>query len=272
GYATARPQYREDLLDVQHAHGYVPEVMAELGIAGLAISIALLIAWILAARVAIAAAREPERAGLVTLAATAVVLGAHAAIDWTWAIPGTAVIGLVSAGWVAGRGPEAVRAPRAAIDWRNASRVAPAAAVVLLALFTAWTVWQPLRSSDASDAALTALDRRDLETAREHARTARDRNPLSVAPLFDLATIEQAAGDPQAAERALEEAVRLQPANWVPWMRLTDHRLFEQQDAQGALEAVRVAIYLNPRSWDVTQRYFDVTRRVSGAVAPGAAP
>ena len=47
-------------------------------------------------------------------------------------------------------------------------------------------------------------------------------------------------------------------------MRLTDHRLFDQNDPQGALEAVKVAIYLNPRSWDVTQRYFDVTRRVRG--------
>ena len=65
-----------------------------------------------------------------------------------------------------------------------------------------------------------------------------------------------------AAERALETAVREQPANWLPWMRLTDFRLFEQNDIKGAHEAVKVAIYLNPKSWDVTQRYFDVTRRL----------
>jgi tetratricopeptide (TPR) repeat protein len=136
---------------------------------------------------------------------------------------------------------------------------------VLVALFAAWTTWQPLRSSNATDAAIDDADRRDFVAAREHIETARDRNPLSVEPLFDLAAVERAAGDPEAAERALVEAARLQPANWVPWMRLTDHRLFEQNDAQGALEAVKVAIYLNPRSWDVTQRYFDVTRRVRGA-------
>jgi tetratricopeptide (TPR) repeat protein len=266
GYATARPQYREDLLDVQHAHGYVPETMAELGLLGLAISIALLVAWIAAARTAISAAREPERAGLVTLAATAVVLGAHASIDWTWSVPATAVIGLLCAGWVAGRGPEpaAHAAPRGPRPWGDPSRAVPAGLVVALALFAAWTAWQPLRSSDASDEAITALDRGDLPAARRHAETARDRNPLSVEPLFDLATIAQAGGDKEGAERALEEAARLQPANWVPWMRLTDHRLFEQQDAKGALEAVKVAVYLNPRSWDVTQRYFDVTRRLGG--------
>ncbi|HEX2087643.1 MAG TPA: hypothetical protein VHF89_18305 [Solirubrobacteraceae bacterium] len=141
----------------------------------------------------------------------------------------------------------------------------PAAAVLVLALLAAWSAWQPWRSAQASDAALEALDRGNVAEAREHAQTARDRNPLSVEPLFDRAAIEHAAGDRAAAERALEEAVRLQPANWVPWMRLADYRLFDQQDAPGALEAVKVAIYLNPRSWDVTQRYFDAARRVQGA-------
>ncbi len=268
GYATARPQYRMDLLDVRHAHGYVPETMAELGIVGAAISIALLVAWIVAAQLTIRHAREPERAGLVTLAATAVVLGAHASIDWTWSIPGTADIGLVCAGWVAGRGPERDLGRLRAIDWNDLRRVVPAAAVVVLALVTAWTAWQPLRSSHASDAALEAMDARDFDRARELAATARDRNPLSVDPLFDRASIEQAAGDREAAERALEEAVRLQPANWIGWMRLTDHRLFEQNDARGALEAAKVAIFLNPRSWDVNQRYLDATRRARGAPAP----
>ena len=264
GYATARPQYRADLLDVRHAHGYVPETMAELGVLGLGVSIALLIAWVLAARSAIRAAREPERAGLVTLAATTVVLGAHASIDWTWSIPGTAVIGLACAAWVAARAGGGAGATPRRPGWREPRRAVPAALALALALFAAWTVWQPLRSSNASDEAITALDRRDFAKARELAQTARDRNPLSLEPLFDRAAIEQAAGDPAAAERALEEAVREQPANWLPWMRLTDHRLFEQNDPQGALEAVKVAIYLNPRSWDVTQRYFDVTRRVRG--------
>ena len=265
GYATARPRYREDLLDVRHAHGYVPETMAELGLLGLGISIALLVAWILAARTSIRAASGPERAGLVTLAATAVVLGAHAAIDWTWSIPGTAAVGLLCAGFVAGRGPERGAVARRALELRDRRRLVPALAIVAVALFAAWTAWQPLRSSDAAGEALAAIDTGDVAKARAEIEKARDRNPLSIEPLLDLATVEQAAGDLDAAERALEEAVRLQPANWLPWMRLTDLRLFDRSDPRGALEAVKVAIYLNPRSWDVTQRYFDVTRRVRGA-------
>ena len=130
GYATARPRYRQDLLDVRHAHGYVPETMAELGLLGLG-------AQHRAARRVDPrrahrdprARASPERAGLVTLAATAVVLGAHASIDWTWAIPGTAVVGLVCAGFVAGRGPGA-GAPSPArpsrTRWREPRRLVPA--------------------------------------------------------------------------------------------------------------------------------------------------
>ena len=265
GYATARPRYRQDLLDVRHAHGYIPETMAELGLLGAGLSIALLVAWLVAARLTILNGREPERSGLVALTATAVVLGAHAAIDWTWSVPATAIIGLVCAGWVAGRGPEPGRMPLRPVQRIDVGRLVTAAAVIAVAVFAGWSTWQPLRSSEASDDALAAADERDFGRARDLAATARDLNPLSVEPLFDLATIEQQAGDPTAAERALEKAVRLQPANWIGWMRLTDHRLFEQDDPRGALQAAKVAIYLNPRSWDVTQRYLDAARRSRGS-------
>jgi hypothetical protein len=263
GYATARPRYRQDLLDVRHAHGYVPETMAELGLLGMAISLALLAAWIVAARSTIRATRGPERAGIVTLTAIAVTFGAHAFIDWTWSIPGTAAVGLVAAAWVAGRGIGDGR-PRLALS-RDPRRAIAVAVVAVLALTAAWTAWQPLRARGKSDDALTAFEARDFKTAEARAEEARDINPLSIDPLFDLAAIEQAAGDQQGAEAALVLATELQPENWLPWMRLTDFRLFVKNDPEGAMNAVRTAIYLNPRSWDVSQRYLDVRRRLRGS-------
>ena len=38
GYATLRPRYRQDDLDVRHAHGYVVQTLADLGLAGMLIS------------------------------------------------------------------------------------------------------------------------------------------------------------------------------------------------------------------------------------------
>ena len=49
GYATARKRFRKSSLDVQHAHGYVPQTAADLGIVGLAISLVLFGAWLAAA-------------------------------------------------------------------------------------------------------------------------------------------------------------------------------------------------------------------------------
>ena len=49
GYATVRPRYRQDEIDVRHAHGYVMQVAADLGIIGLAASLALLASWLASA-------------------------------------------------------------------------------------------------------------------------------------------------------------------------------------------------------------------------------
>jgi hypothetical protein len=268
GYATARPRYRQDLLDVRHAHGYVPETMAELGLIGMLVSLGLLAAWLLAARTTILGSRAEgprgaaEFAGLVTLLAIAVTFGAHSMIDWTWAVPGVALVGLVAAGWVAGRGPGPARPVAWRLAGREPARVAAAAAVVLVALAACWSALLPKLASDSADDALAAMQAGDLDRARELAGTAERRNPLSIEPLLDRAAIEARAGRKDRAEAALVEAVRLQPANWLPWMRLTDYRLFELNEPRRAMESIRVAIFLNPRSWDVAQRYLDVRRRL----------
>ena len=41
GFGTVRPRYRTDDIDVQHAHGYVAQTLADLGFVGLALSLAL---------------------------------------------------------------------------------------------------------------------------------------------------------------------------------------------------------------------------------------
>jgi len=262
GFATARTRYREDRLEVQQAHGYVVQTLADLGLAGLLVSLGLLAAWLVAARRALRwAASGPRRAALVALAAVAAGFGAHSLIDWTWFVPGTAVLGLVAAGLVAGAAAPArgVAAPLRA-RLRDPRRLAVAALALVAALAAAWVVAQPQRSRDAGDAALRAADARRFAEARGHAATARDRNPVSVEPLFVLAAVEQAAGRKDAAERALQQAVRLQPANPEPWRRLAEYQLRQLDRPEDAARSVRSAIYLDPRSFALTQLYLDATR------------
>jgi O-antigen ligase len=132
GYQTARLRYRKETLEVRHAHGFIVQTLADLGLVGVGLTLALLLAWISAAGAAThpfnrrwspwrswrelrAGGRPgwrawpepytPERIGLLAMLCLVVVFGAHSLIDWTWYVPGNACAALLCAGWLAGRGP-----------------------------------------------------------------------------------------------------------------------------------------------------------------------
>jgi hypothetical protein len=134
GYETARLRYRTQPLDVRQAHGYIVQTLADLGIVGLLITLALLVAWMAAAgrpthpfnrrwtlqrsppslgwRHA-PVAYTPERIGLLSALCVVVVFGVHSFADWTWYVPGNACVALLCAGWLAGRGCLAAGNPAA---------------------------------------------------------------------------------------------------------------------------------------------------------------
>ncbi len=114
-FGVSRLRYRgpADQSVSQHAHGYVQQTAADLGTAGLLVSLVLLIAWLVAAgratgllrrRGAPTPAGGPERVGLVALSLVALVFGMHSLVDWIWYVPGPAAMALAAAGFVAGRG------------------------------------------------------------------------------------------------------------------------------------------------------------------------
>jgi len=113
GYQTARLRYRKETLEVKHAHGFVVQTLADLGLVGLALALALLLAWMAAAWRAVRpptgdrgadwrSSSSPERIGLLSMLCVVVVFGAHSLIDWTWYVPGDACVALLCAGWLAG--------------------------------------------------------------------------------------------------------------------------------------------------------------------------
>jgi len=284
GYAIVRKRYRTADPAVRQAHGYVVQTLADLGLAGLAVSLALLAAWLAsAARATGLRPRDrrrpytPERIGLLTLFAVVLVFGVHSAIDWTWFVPANAAVALLAAGWIAGRGPLAARerderAPRPAgsglserlrAGFGERPRAVGAATVALVALATAWAVWQPLRADTLSQDALATLDTGNGDAARRQAQQAHDINPLSLDPLYTLSTVEAAAGRNSAARRALEQAVRLQPANPDPWLRLAEFELNTLKRPRVAMTAIRPALYLDPRSSDAVAVFLAAQRQTT---------
>ena len=275
GYDTARLRYRTAPIKVQQAHGYVVQTLADLGIVGLLLTLALLAAWMAAAgrathpfnrrwsawrwrrlsRSDAAGAYSAERVGLLTMLCLVVTFGIHSFVDWTWYVPGLACVALLCAGWLAGRGPLTASlavADAAPAGWAPGgrpvagTRTAVAVAVVVAVLLAAWAEWQPQRSVQASNQAL-ALVKDDPTGALAEAHAAVSRDPLSAEALITLAAVEQGTGQNAAAQATYERAVHVQPSNWQTWEALGEYEL-QGGDSQHALNALRAAVYLNPQA------------------------
>ncbi len=252
GFDIARTRYTTNPLVVSHAHSYVIETFADLGLLGIAVSLALLIAWGAAVRRTLSPVREgtasvAERTGLVTMLAIVVTYGVSSAIDWTWFVPGVTVPALVCAGWLAGRGPladaqietaadaqpetapagrpETAPAPAPHADRLPLGRIAAATGILAATLIAAWFVWQPLHSSDQVTAAIDALSRGDAPAALADARSAADSNPVSTDPLWELSAIYSALGNQAASRAELVKATLLQPSNADTWQQLGSYDL-----------------------------------------------
>jgi hypothetical protein len=275
-YENLRLRFRDDQRTVRHAHGYVVQTLADLGWAGLAASLLALLAWLVAA-VRVLGLRprdrglpwDAERVGVATLATIAVIFGIHSTIDWTWFVPGNVVPALLCAGWVASRPPLRERLAAEPVAERlqmrpGRLRLAAAVLVLITGSAAAWAVIQPLRALNAEDRVYEQLDRNELAAAANSAQVAHDRNPLAIEPLFDIAAVAQARNDLPGAERALEDAVRLEPASYEPWRRLGVFRLTVRDDARGALDALRRAYFLNPRSTRAISDLLTAARTVNG--------
>ena len=258
GYGVARLRYTTSQFKTDQAHSYVVQTFADLGLIGIALTVALLVAWARAAARSLAVgdrwraltpAQTTERQGLIALAVVVVVFGTQSCLDFTFYFPGLAIPALICAGWLAGRGPL-----RAAVGRRAGGRVSvlerPGAGALItglaaVALIGAWLMWQPLRSVQAMADAENHPDR-----AFASARTAASRDPLSVEPLYLLSGLYQTANDPRGARMQLVKATEVQPDNPRPWTLLGLHDFHSGRLRDAITEMKRVLVLEHPSDVD----------------------
>jgi O-antigen ligase len=282
GFATAHLRYRTETLEVRHAHGFVVQTLADLGLVGLLLALALLACWMAAAgrathpfnrrwsswrawrspraeerpgwrRLDAPELRRygPERVGMLAMLCVVVVFGVHSFVDWTWYVPGDACAALLCAGWLAGHGSleHSPRSASLATAWRSGRgsplRVGLAGAAIVLALLATWSQWQPQRSEEAR-AQAEALLAGNPAAALRAADSAVSRDPLSIEALSVLAEVQRASGHTALARMTLEREVRLQPSNPKSWLNLGRFDL--ARDPRAALHELQAAIYLDPES------------------------
>jgi hypothetical protein len=278
GFATAHTVYATSTLPVSHAHSYIIETFADLGLIGVVIALALLVSWCVAAArplalgarwKAITLADVAEREGVIALAGVVVAFGVQSAVDWTWFFTAIAVPALICAGWLAGRGPLSSPTGREFARAPILQRPGAAAGVIALAALTlvvAWFSWQPLRSADALSASLTAAAGGNSARAFSEARDAARIDPVAIEPLQILSSLYVGASDDAAARHELIEAARRQPENPQTWLWLGQFDL-QHGHIRPAYESLLRALHLNPLD-GVTNALVAKTRAQLGIPPP----
>jgi O-Antigen ligase len=282
-FELARLRHRDNGFHASHAHGFVHQTLADLGVIGVLAALALLATWLAAASRATGigprSRRRPvawtdERGALVALTLGAIAYGVQSAADWTWFIPGLTVMALVAAGFVAGAGPlptiGAIRAAGgdAAGAWRAPLRLAGAAATVLAGLVCAWTIWQPVASDRAVARGYELLDAGRPRAALEEVERAHDLNSYAKDPLYAKADALADIGREADALRTFGEVAREHPRDPDPWVRIAVFQLDVLGSPEQALKAVEFGFLRDGRS----QTLSHVRDDVNAFVARGGRP
>ncbi|HWL33825.1 MAG TPA: O-antigen ligase family protein [Gaiellaceae bacterium] len=209
-FEVARKRYREIASSVTQPHSVPLQFLAGTGIVGLALLLGLAAA---AAAAAVGAVRRLEGGERDAAAALSVALAlwlVHALVDYDWDFVAVTGPAFFAAGALAAAGRPA----------RTGTFPFAAAAAGALALAAAAAVVTPWLAQRSVRDVNPALERGDVDAAREAAERARSLDPLSLEPLFARARVEEDAGDAEAALAAYRRAADVQPENSVSWYEL----------------------------------------------------
>lgn len=235
---------------VRNAHSLVMETLAELGIVGLLVLLALF-AWLIgaAARGALAARGDPARRVIAATSAAAIcAFVGGALVNWTWQIGVIPITTLL----LAAIGLAAARAGRSR---QGAEKLAlrPRIGVGALAVVALVAIAIPLAATDALRGSQAQARTNDLAGALARANDALAVQPYAATPRLQRGLILEEAGRYGPASVALHQAIDREPDNWRLWLILSRIEA-EAVHPQAAVAAYRKARSLNPGSPIFTAR------------------
>jgi O-antigen ligase len=234
GYQYTYLEKRESQSQTAHdAHSVELELLAELGLPGLA----LLLCVVVGAGLGAAQARRlgPAAAGLVAAClASAAYWLAHSSIDWFWPYPAVTAPAMMLLGVACGPAVLALESDRP-VWWR------PWLITGLVALaLTAIPLWLSERYVDSA----SSVWQQDLDQGYSDLDTAQSLNPFSDWPILVEGEIARQAGDTDRATDAFLRAVAERPAEYAGHYRLAE--LTREENPEFAREQISEALALNP--------------------------
>jgi hypothetical protein len=213
---------------MEDAHSLYVETLAELGVAGFVVLVAVLAIPLVAARRVLRTAYVPALVG------TYIALLAHAAIDWDWEMPVVIVAALAC-------GLAIVAAERGASPRRPLRRGVRLGGALLAVGLAAGTFVLLTGNRDLGSAAAAADSGSPALESR--ARTAERWVPWSPDPLRWRAEVKLRRGDRPEARRLLGKALDRDATDWSLWVEMA-----AASDGAQRMRAERRAFRLNS-SW-----------------------
>lgn len=235
GYKAWWTRERPIALEVENAHSFAVETLAELGLLGGILLAGFAVAVLVGGLMARARAPSAAAGGLAVVACGLV----SAAIDWTWQLPAVFAPVIVAAAVVTGPALAPSLGRRPGFGWGVATLVVGWAAIILAATVSI--------GKDRIGASRAAVRAGDLTAAAGYAKDAEAVQPWSAGPRFQLALVQERAGDLRSARRSLDEALERAPEDWSLWFLAVriDTRAGDRPQAARDLTRAR---RLNPRS------------------------
>jgi O-antigen ligase len=223
---------------VRDTHSLYMQTLGELGIVGLALLAAFLLAVLIGGARATFRAGRRGRPQLAAAVAGCAAFCVTAIFDWMWQIPvlpvATLLLGAVLV--TAGSGSRS----RPQLPWlplRAPLAVAALAAIVAIAIPLSSTASIRKSQADARAGELTA--------ALSEARTAQNAQPGAATPRLQEAVVLEQLGNLRLAANAALAATEREPTNWRTWLTLSRIEA-ERGRAAAALRYYRKARSLNP--------------------------
>jgi O-antigen ligase len=236
-YEVARLRVRDDATPVTQPHSVPLQLLADLGLVGLALGLAAAGAAAVGIGRSLRGLRGEERWEATALVSVPLAWGLHALVDYDLDFLAVTAPALVATGALLATGLPS-RSVRVSL-----AGVVAVGAVGLAAL---GSVWLPALARGAVDDAYAT---EDLAVAADAAARARSLDPLALAPVLAQAYVAERAGDPERAQELYEEATRMQPENPEPWLELGRfHFSGDPPDLCAAYTAYNEAYTLDPQS------------------------
>ena len=239
-------------LFVRDAHSLYLETLAELGLLGLAIVLALVVTGLVVGVRRAQRADGDVRVTVAALTAAFAAFAAAAAFEWVWELTVVSVVAVAALALVAGQ-TAAAPTPLRAVDADARPRRSPGhrAGLVVASLLVAWILIigqaVPLLAQRQIAESQEAVQDGDLDRALDAAAAARDIQPWAATPYLQLALVSEHAGRLQVARRWIADAIERDERDWRLW--LVSARLETKLGRSSPAERnLRRAADLNPRS------------------------